>query len=136
MVNKITLLGNLGQDIEIITFDNGNRIAKTSLATTEYWKDKKTGEKKAHTEWHNLVFSGNLVDLANKYLQKGSKLYVEGKVSYRNYEKDGEKRYFTEIAVRDMKFLDPKQSNSADQNHKQTPKSSNKQESEPDDFPF
>ena len=124
MVNRITLLGNTGKDVEVVTFDNGNKIAKVSLATTEYWKDKQSGEKKSHTEWHNLIFNGKMVDTAEKFVKKGDKLYVEGKISYRNYEKDGVKTYFTEISVREMKFLGSKPTNSADQNHEQRPKPS------------
>lgn len=108
MINKVTLLGNLGTDVEVVHFENGGKIAKCSLATSETWKDKATGEKREQTTWHNLIFQGNLVSLAEKYLEKGSKIYCEGKIHNRTYEVDGQKRYATEIYVRDLRFLSSK----------------------------
>lgn len=109
-MNKVILLGNVGQDIEVVTFDNGNKIAKTTLATSEHWKDKTTGEKKTATEWHNLVFVGAVVGVVEKYVKKGDKLSVEGKIKTRSYEnKDGVKIYRTEVEVRDVHLLGFKQ---------------------------
>lgn len=109
-MNKVILLGNVGQDIEVVTFDNGNKIAKTTLATSEHWKDKTTGEKKTATEWHNLVFIGAVVGVVEKYVKKGDKLSVEGKIKTRSFEnKDGVKMYRTEIEVRDVHLLGFKQ---------------------------
>lgn len=108
-MNKVTLIGNIGQDIEIVTFDNGNKIAKTTLATSEHWKDKTTGEKKTATEWHNIVFVGAVVDVVEKYVKKGDKLAVEGKNKTKSYEKNGVKVYRTEVEVRDVYLLGFKQ---------------------------
>lgn len=109
-MNKVILLGNVGQDIEVVTFDNGNKIAKTTLATSEHWKDKTTGEKKTATEWHNLVFVGAVVGVVEKYVKKGDKLSVEGKIKTRSYEnKEGVKMYRTEVEVRDVYLLGFKQ---------------------------
>lgn len=109
-MNKVILLGNVGQDIEIVRFDNGNKIAKTTLATSEHWKDKTTGEKKTATEWHNLVFVGAVVGVVEKYVKKGDKLSIEGKIKTRMYEnKEGVKMYRTEVEVRDVHLLGFKQ---------------------------
>jgi single-strand DNA-binding protein len=109
-MNKVILLGNVGQDIEVVTFDNGNKIAKTTLATSDHWKDKMTGEKKTATEWHNLVFVGAVVGVVEKYVKKGDKLSVEGKIKTRSFDnKDGVKIYRTEVEVRDVHLLGFKQ---------------------------
>ena len=108
MVNKVILIGNLGQDIKLINFDGGNCIGTTSLATTRSWKDKQTNEKKEKTEWHKLVFRNKAAEVAEKYVGKGSKMYIEGELQYREYEKDGEKKYITEISVYEFKFLSSK----------------------------
>jgi single-strand DNA-binding protein len=100
-INKVTLLGNVGKDPEIRTFQNGGKVANFTLATSESWKDKTTGEKKTATEWHNVVLHGDgLVGLAEKYIKKGSKLHIEGKLETRKWEKDGATRYTTEIVLR------------------------------------
>jgi single-strand DNA-binding protein len=99
-INKVTLLGNVGKDPEIKTFQNGGKIANFSLATTERWKDKTTGEQKSETEWHNIVVKNEgLVGIVEKYVKKGSKLHIEGKIETREYEKDGAKKYITEIVL-------------------------------------
>jgi single-strand DNA-binding protein len=99
-INKVTLLGNVGKDPEIKTFQNGGKVASFSLATTDSWKDKATGERKSATEWHNIVVKNEgLVGILEKYVKKGSKLHVEGKLETRTYEKDGSKRYVTEIVL-------------------------------------
>jgi single-strand DNA-binding protein len=109
-MNKVILLGNVGQDIEVVTFDNGNKIAKTTLATSEHWKDKTTGEKKTATEWHNLVFVGAVAGVVEKYVKKGDKLSVEGKIKTRSFDnRDGVKIYRTEVEVRDVYLLGFKQ---------------------------
>lgn len=105
-VNKVILIGHLGKDPEVRYFPSGDAICNTSLATTESWKDKQTGEQKEATEWHNLVFPGKLAEIAGKYLKKGSKIYVEGSLRTRSWEKDGVTRYMTEIRVQDMQMLD------------------------------
>lgn len=108
-VNKVILIGNLGKDPEVRYFPSGDAVANATLATTENWKDKQTGEQKEATEWHSLVFPGKLGEIAGKYLKKGSKVYVEGSLRTRQWEKDGIKRYTTEIRVAEMQMLDGKQ---------------------------
>ncbi|HUP91661.1 MAG TPA: single-stranded DNA-binding protein [Solimonas sp.] len=109
-VNKVILIGNLGKDVESRTFPNGDSVANVSLATSESWTDKQSGEKKEHTEWHNLVFRKKLADIAKQYLRKGSKIYVEGSIRTRKYQDkaDGKDRFMTEIMVQDMQMLDGK----------------------------
>ena len=107
-VNKVILIGNLGKDPEVRYFPSGDAVANATIATTESWKDKQSGEQKEATEWHNVVFPGKLGEIAGKYLKKGSKVYVEGSLRTRKWEKDGVTRYTTEIRVQDMQMLDGK----------------------------
>jgi len=96
-VNKVILLGNLGKDPEVRTFDSGTKKASFTLATSDSYTDK-SGEKKDKTEWHNIVFWGKVADVIEKYLKKGSQVYIEGRIVTRSYDdKDGNKRYITEI---------------------------------------
>ena len=98
-LNEVTLIGNVGKDVEVKIFDNGGKIAKFSLATTESYK-RKDGEKVENTAWHNVVIrSEPLVNIAERYVGKGSSVCVKGKVYYREYEKEGEKRKVTEIVL-------------------------------------
>lgn len=101
-VNKVTLLGNLTRDPEIKSFQNGSRVANFSVATGEKWKDKATGELKERSEFHKIsVFNDNLVTVVEKYLKKGSKVYLEGQLETRKYtDKEGVERYSTEIVLR------------------------------------
>ena len=106
-VNKVILIGNLGKDPEVRYFPSGDAIANATIATTESWKDKQSGEQKEATEWHNVVFPGKLGEIAGKYLKKGSKVYVEGSLRTRKWQdKEGKDRYTTEIRVQDMQMLD------------------------------
>ena len=100
-VNKVILIGNLGQDPEVKTFQNGGRIANLRLATSENWKDKQTGERKERTEWHTVVLqSDGLVGVAERYLRKGSKVYIEGSLRTRKWQdQNGNDRYSTEVSV-------------------------------------
>ena len=100
-VNKVILVGNLGQDPEVKSFQNGGRIANLRIATSENWKDKNTGERKERTEWHSVVLqSEGLVGVAERYLRKGSKVYVEGQLRTRKWQdQSGNDRYTTEISV-------------------------------------
>lgn len=103
-VNKVILVGNLGADPEIKTMQSGDRVANLSVATSESWKDKATDERKERTEWHRVVvFNQNLVDICEKYLEKGSKVYLEGQLETRSWEKDGEKKYATEVVLRQFR---------------------------------
>jgi single-strand DNA-binding protein len=100
-VNKVILIGNLGQDPEVKSFQNGGRIANLRIATSEQWKDKATGERKERTEWHSVVLqSDGLVGVAERYLKKGSKVYIEGQLRTRKWQDaSGNDRYTTEISV-------------------------------------
>src|SRR5687767_3966857 len=100
-VNKVILIGNLGQDPEVKSFQNGGRIANLRIATSENWKDKQTGERKERTEWHTVVLqSEGLVGVAERYLRKGSKVYIEGSLRTRKWQdQSGNDRYSTEVSV-------------------------------------
>lgn len=100
-VNKVILVGNLGQDPEIRTMQSGDRVANFSIATSESWKDKNSGERKEKTEWHRVVcFNQGLVKVIEGYVKKGSKLYIEGQLETRSWEQDGQKKYTTEVVLR------------------------------------
>lgn len=106
-VNKVILIGNLGKDPEVRYMPSGGAVASVTLATSESWKDKQTGEKKEHTEWHNLTLFGRLAEIAGEYLKKGSKVYVEGSIRTEKWQdKEGKDRYTTKIIVNDMQMLD------------------------------
>ena len=100
-VNKVILLGNLGRDPEIRSMQSGKKMASFSIATSKRWKDKNTQEQKENTSWHNIVvFNEGLVDVIEKYVKKGSKIYLEGELSTRKYQdKDGNDRYATEVVL-------------------------------------
>ena len=98
-VNKVILIGNVGGDPETRYLPNGNAVTNITLATTDSWKDKQTGQQQDRTEWHRVAFFGKLAEIAGEYLHKGSQCYVEGRLQTREWEKDGIKRYTTEIVV-------------------------------------
>ena len=99
-VNKVILIGNLGKDPEVRTMQNGGKVANLSLATSESWKDKSTGERKEKTEWHRVVIFGNLADIAERYLKKGSKVYVSGSLQTRKWtDQSGTEKYTTEVVL-------------------------------------
>ena len=106
-VNKVILVGNLGRDPEIRSMPNGDRVANLSLATSESWRDKSSGERKEKTEWHRVsIFNDNIVKVAEQYLKKGSSIYVEGRFSVRKYtDKDGVEKYATTIKADSMQML-------------------------------
>jgi len=134
MLNKIQLIGHTGSDPEVFTFDNGNKQTKISLATTEYWKDKNSGEKKSDTEWHNLVFNGKLAEIAEKYIKKGDKIYVEGKKKTKSFENNsGEKKYIVNININDLKMLGNKIESSSENNSLET---TNPNYQDQDNLPF
>lgn len=101
-VNKVILVGNLGRDPEVRSFQSGDKVCNLSIATSETWKDKASGERKEKTEWHRVcIYNQNLVTVAERYLTKGSKVYIEGKLETRKYtDKDGSEKYTTEVALR------------------------------------
>ncbi|WP_443698621.1 single-stranded DNA-binding protein [Pseudomonas sp.] len=107
-LNKTQLIGRLGQDPEVRKLPNGDSVANMSLATSEKWKDKASGEQKEKTEWHRVVVFGKLADICAQYLKKGSQVYFCGKNETRQWEKDGEKRYTTEVRCDEMIMLDGK----------------------------
>ena len=100
------LVGNLGNDPEVRYMPNGNAVANVSLATSETWKDKNTGEQQEKTEWHRVVFFNRLAEIVEQYVKKGTKLYVEGRLQTRSWEQDGVKRYSTEVVANEMQMLD------------------------------
>lgn len=105
-VNKVTLIGTLGRDPEVRYLPNGNAVANLSLATDESYNDKQTGQKVEQTEWHRLTVYGRLAEICQQYLKKGSRAYFEGRLRTREWEKDGIKRYTTEIITNEMMMLD------------------------------
>lgn len=107
-VNKVILLGNVGKDPEIRSTADGTCIANLSVATSESWKDKQTGERKEQTEWHRVSAFGKLAEIIRDYVTKGSKVYIEGKLKTRSYDKDGVKMYTTEIVANELQMLDGK----------------------------
>ena len=106
-VNKAIIVGNLGQDPDLKHLDGGTAVANFTVATNEKWKDK-DGEWKERTEWHKLVAWGKLAEICGQYLHKGIKVYIEGRLQTRSWDKDGEKRYTTEIVVNNMVMLGAK----------------------------
>lgn len=98
-INKVILIGNAGGDPEVRYMPNGNAVTNITLATSDTWKDKQTGQQQERTEWHRVVFFGRLAEVVGEYVRKGSKLYVEGRLQTREWEKDGIKRYTTEVVV-------------------------------------
>jgi single-strand DNA-binding protein len=105
-VNKVILIGNLGADPEVRYMTNGEAWATIRVATSETWKDKNTGQAQERTEWHNVVFYRRLAEIVGEYLKKGSKVYIEGSLRYRQYERDGVKQYATDIIANEMQMLD------------------------------
>jgi len=105
-INKVIIVGNLGKDPEVTYVPSGAAVAKFSVATSETWKDKTSGEKKERTEWHRIVAWDKLGEICGKYLSKGRQVYVEGKLQTHSYDdKEGVKRYVTEIIAQDVQFL-------------------------------
>jgi single-strand DNA-binding protein len=107
-VNKVILVGRLGKEPEVRNLDNGAVVANFSVATSEVYKDRTTGERKEATEWHNIVLWRGLAEVAQKYLHKGDMVYIEGKLRTRSWEKDGVTRYTTEIIADNMTMLSGK----------------------------
>ena len=145
MVNKVILIGNVGNDPEVKYIKEDVPVAKFSLATSESYKNR-DGEKVTNTEWHNIVVWRGLAKVVEKYVKKGSKLFIEGKITHRKYEdKEGQTKYFTEIVCRDMTMLDSKtgsnqsdNQNSASSNVQEPPVDLNDSENfnDVDDLPF
>lgn len=124
-VNKVILVGNLGKDPETRYMSGGDAVCNITIATSESWKDKNTGEKREITEWHKIVFYRKLAEIAGQYLRKGSSVYVEGRIRTRKWhDKDGNDRYTTEIEATEMQMLGSRQSGGqSDQGGYQQPQS-------------
>jgi single-strand DNA-binding protein len=105
-VNKVILVGNLGKDPETRYTQGGSAVTQFSIATSDSWRDKATGEQQDRTEWHNVVCFARLAEIAGEYLRKGSKVYIEGSLRTSNWEQDGQKRYRTEVMARELQMLD------------------------------
>ena len=105
-INKVILVGNLGQDPEVKFTAGGAAVTTLSIATPESWKDKESGTEQEKTEWHRVVLWRRLAEIAGEYLKKGSKVYIEGQLQTRKWEQEGQTRYTTEVIARDMQFLD------------------------------
>lgn len=105
-VNKVILVGNLGKDPEVRYLPSGSAVANVTIATSESWKDKQTGEQQDRTEWHNVAFFGRLAEIVGEYLKKGSQVYVEGSLKTRKWQdKNGNDRYTTEVIASEMQML-------------------------------
>jgi single-strand DNA-binding protein len=146
-INKVILLGNLGADPEVRTTAGGDAVATISIATSDSWKDKNTGEEQQKTEWHRVVFFRRMAEVVGQYLKKGSSVYIEGQLQTSSYEdkNTGEKKYSTQIVARDMQMLGGKnnsesQSDFSNQSSNQSPSQSSNMEQSPqgldDEIPF
>jgi len=131
-VNKVILIGNLGKDPDMRTMPNGNAVANITIATSESWKDKNTGEQQEQTEWHRVVFFRRLAEVVGEYVKKGSKIYVEGKLKTRKWQdQSGQDPYTTEIIADQMQMLDSRGNLAPQQNQQQQQKQASHAAQEP-----
>ena len=138
-VNKVILIGNLGRDPETRYMPNGEAVTNATIATTETWKDKSSGERQEKTEWHRLTFYRRLAEVAGEYLKKGSQIYVEGKLTTRKWQdKDGQDRYTTEIIAEEMKMLGGKRDGDREERPRQDRPTQSRRPpaADDDDIPF
>ena len=144
-INKVILIGNLGQDPETRYLPDGNAVTNVSVATSKSWKDRDSGQTNERTEWHKVVFFRRLAEIAGEYLHKGSKVYIEGELRTRQWEKDGQKHYTTEVVANEMQMLDSRGDsvgfNQSSSSSSSSSKSSQEFDSPPpedfdDDIPF
>ena len=139
-INKVILVGNLGRDPETRYLPSGGAVTNVSLATSRSWKDRDSGEQKEKTEWHRIVFFNRLAEIAGEYLKRGSKVYVEGELRTREWEKEGQKHFTTEIVGNEMQMLDSKGGSSdyetSNNSSGATPTSLSSSEIIDDDIPF
>lgn len=138
-INKVILIGNLGDDVKMHYFDGGNSIGRFPIATSETYTNRQTGEKITNTDWHNIVVKNKLAEICEKYLVKGDKIYVEGKLKNRQWEQDGIKRYTTEVHVSEMTMLSNKKNDNhamPQQNQQPTSQPKSVVPEEDDDLPF
>ena len=131
-INKVILVGNLGNEPETRTFPDGGSLTNISVATSESWKDKQTGQQQERTEWHRVTFNGRLAEIAAQYLRKGSKVYIEGSLRTRKYQdkQTGADRYATDIVAREMQMLDSRQDMGGQQGGYQQPQQQSQQQSQ------
>ena len=137
-VNKVIVLGRAGKDPESRFFSDGTAVCNVSVATSETWKDKETGERKESTEWHNVTFRAKLAEIAGQYLKKGSLVYIEGRLQTRKWQdKSGQDRYTTEIVANEMKMIGPKpEGQQATQAPRQAPQQAAQDDWGDSDVPF
>ncbi len=148
-LNKVILIGNVGDDVKIHQFDDNNKIGRFPLATSESYTSRETGEKVSQTEWHNIIVRNKVAEIFEKFVKKGDKLYIEGKLKSRKWQdQNGQDRYTTEIIVSEFTFLTPKSAGSGEYNStqnetnsgyqppKQEPSSPSADMDETDDLPF
>ena len=146
-INKVILIGNLGKDPEVRHLENGAVVANFSIATSETYKDRKTGEKVSQTEWHNIVAWRGLAEIAERYLKKGQKVYIEGKLKTRSWQdQDGNNRYSTEVITDNLTMLGNNNSNDSKSNFEEQQSTNNDSKKSPekefsapgedDDLPF
>jgi single-strand DNA-binding protein len=144
-INKVILIGNLGRDPETRYSQGGNPVTNFSVATSESWRDKQSGEQQDRTEWHNVVCFSRLAEIAGEYLRKGSKVYIEGSLRTSSWEQDGQKRYKTEIMAREMQMLDSRGGSDAPSGFESSPQPASASSNAPtisddddfdDDIPF
>ena len=135
-VNKVIIIGNIGQDPETKFLPSGEAVTNFSIATSETWKDKQSGERKERTEWHKVVAFGRLAEIISEYAKRGSKLYIEGSLRTRQWEKDGQKHYTTEIVAKEMQLLDRKEPADGNQNPIKKPEAGGFDDFDEDDIPF
>lgn len=134
-VNKVILIGNLGKDPEVRFSPSGGAICNITIATTETWKDKATGEQKEKTEWHKVVLYRKLGELAGQYLKTGSKVYIEGSLQTNKWkDKSGQDRYTTEVVAKEIQFLDSK--GEKNELNQEMPKYEQESQIQDDDIPF
>lgn len=135
-INKVIIIGNLGQDVELKYTGSGDAVANISIATSETWTDRNTGQKQEKTEWHRVVLFRKTAEIANQYLHKGSKVYIEGKLQTRKWQdQSGADRYTTEIIARDIQFLDSKGAGAPKVDSQQAPSSASSTQA-PDQDPI
>lgn len=135
-VNRVFIIGNVGQAPEVKYMPNGNAAANITVATSESWKDKNTGEQKEKTEWHRVVFFRRLAEIVGEYLKKGSKVYIEGKLQTRKWQdKEGNDRYTTEIVANEMQMLDGRSGAAQEQSQHQEAKANGYQPQQPQQAP-
>lgn len=135
-LNKVMLIGHLGDDVKMHYFEGGNAIGRFPLATNEIYNNKQTNERVTQTEWHNVVVRNKLAENCEKYLKKGDKVYCEGRIKTRQWEQEGQKRYSTEIHVFDMTFLSNLSSDQKNQTSNKEVLPNQESSSNEEDLPF